>query len=467
MNQTFNVTPNSGGCTTTSATTCKFTIFLPPDSYFQKMYAYSGANATGQVLSAAPSGVTYTVVKGVANHFSGTMYGIPSTWSVTTSTSTGSPYNLSSGMTPTAFNVTLSDAAGHTIPFGGTGGPTILSATPSGNISTHTTMGSATFTAIATSSAVATSTIALAPTFADSLVCSQPTANCFATISVKTQPTQRLVVANHSVNTVTIYDPPYTSPTTTIATGTSAPYKLAIDSSKNLFVGLSNSTVNEYAPPYTGAPVHTMSASGNLIGMTLDSSGNLFLSNGYNIYEFAPPYTGAPTTLSPVASPTDIAIGASNNLFVVSGGSLYEVQPPYTSWFLKYVGCAPSTVASLYVDPSSNIFVTLPTGVGEVSSPYIGCSQVATSVSSPRAVTVISGNLWVVSSTGTREFASPYTGSSIGSQPLSGSNLLTSDAAGELIETSGGYAPLFILNGSTSSTSISTGIGGPTAALAI
>jgi hypothetical protein len=75
--QTVNLTSTSNGCVSTLASTqCTLTINVPPGSYDATLTTYDGANATGNVLSAAQS-VPFTVAAGAANRLALILGGVP------------------------------------------------------------------------------------------------------------------------------------------------------------------------------------------------------------------------------------------------------------------------------------------------------------------------------------------------------------------------------------------------------
>ena len=75
--QTVNLTSTSNGCVSTLASTqCTLTINVPPGSFDATLTTYDGANATGNVLSAAQS-VPFVVTAGAANRLAIILGGVP------------------------------------------------------------------------------------------------------------------------------------------------------------------------------------------------------------------------------------------------------------------------------------------------------------------------------------------------------------------------------------------------------
>ena len=147
-----------------------------------------------------------------------------------------------------------------------------------------------------------------------------------------------LFVLNAANNTVTVYAPPYTTATTTIATPTSATALFALDAKGDLFVE-NGTTVSILAPPY-GAAEKTITSSSALSGLAVDAVGDVFVAAAGNVLEYAPPWS-TPVTLPSSANPVSttgqsLAIDGVGDLFVVTvtpaTPSTYTVvgyAPPY------------------------------------------------------------------------------------------------------------------------------------------
>jgi len=75
--KTVNLTSTSNGCVSTLASTqCTLTFDVPPGSYDATLTSYDGANATGNVLSAA-QGVPFVITAGAANTLAVVLGGVP------------------------------------------------------------------------------------------------------------------------------------------------------------------------------------------------------------------------------------------------------------------------------------------------------------------------------------------------------------------------------------------------------
>ncbi|HTW85149.1 MAG TPA: hypothetical protein VMD91_13855 [Candidatus Sulfotelmatobacter sp.] len=118
--QTVGLTPSSTGCTSSLASTvCTLTLSVGAGSYALTLTTYDGANATGNVLSAAQS-VPFTVLAGQANAVAVTLGGVPAgvaflSGSAALTGSAQAGYQLAFGATAANLSVFGVDADGNVI----------------------------------------------------------------------------------------------------------------------------------------------------------------------------------------------------------------------------------------------------------------------------------------------------------------------------------------------------------------
>jgi len=372
---TVALTPTSGGCTSTLATTsCQLQITLMPGSYTATL---TTADASGTVLSTAQQ-IAFTIVAGQANSVLLAFSGIPA--SIIASVPNQNASTVLVEALDADGNIIVGPGA-PTFTVAQTGGPTVTLAQP-------TTTSPNEFTAVP--SVAGTATLHVTASYSGTNVtdaCAQSGAVCTATFAyTATQVTQNLFVPNEGGD-VTIYAAPFTgAPTTTI--GVNAAYGVALDSKADLFVSSftsgSGGVVTEFAPPYSSATV-TIPAIGDGFpsGLAVGSDGTLYIASDFEgmISSVAPPYTGTPqTVITGLNDPGGMVIDASGNLWIADlyGQDVREYAPPYTTnGYTDYSlgGAYPSDVA---FDANKNLFVlafanSIPE-VLEFAPPYTGAA---------------------------------------------------------------------------------------------
>jgi hypothetical protein len=370
---TVPLTPSSGGCSSTLASTsCQLQVVLAPGSYTMTL---TTADAGGTTLSTAQQ-IAFTVAEGQANSIALTLSGVPVSI-------------IANVLNPNAPAVLVEalDADGNIIV--GPGAPTFTvtqTAGPTTWLVQPTTTSPNEF--LATPSVPGTATLQVTASYSGTNVtnaCTQSGAVCTATFAyTATQASQDLFVPNESGNDVTIYGAPFTgAPTTTISVNEA--YAVALDSKADLFVSSfvsgSGGVVTEYAPPYS-TPTATIPSIGYGFptGLAVGADGTLYIASDYNgtISSVAPPYTGTPqTVISGLSNPNGITFDASGNLWVADqfGQDVREYPPPYTNGFTSFSpgGGYPIDVG---FDANKNLFVLVYANstpeVLEYAPPYTG-----------------------------------------------------------------------------------------------
>ncbi|HTW86171.1 MAG TPA: hypothetical protein VMD91_19015 [Candidatus Sulfotelmatobacter sp.] len=395
---TVALTPTSGGCTSTLASTsCQLQIALPPGNYTMTL---TTADSGGTTLSTAQQ-IAFTIAEGQANTVSLSLSGVPASI-------IASVLNQNAA----AVLVEALDADGNIIV--GPGAPTFTvaqTAGPTAWLVQPTTTSPNEF--LATPSAPGTATLQVTASYSGTNVtnaCTQSGAVCTATFAyTATQASQNLFVPNESGNDVTIYGAPFTgAPTTTISVN--AAYAVALDSKGDLFVssfasgsggvvteyappystatatiasigygfptGLAvgadgtlyiasdfNGTISSVAPPYTGTPQTVISGLNNPNGIIFDASGNLWIADtdGQDVREYPPPYTNGFTSISPGGYPSDVGFDTNKNLFVLayanSTPEALEYAPPYTGAPTATITGGGVSQAGLALDPANNLYI--------------------------------------------------------------------------------------------------------------
>jgi len=397
---TVALTPTSGGCTSSLAsTTCQLTLGLQAGIYTA---SFTTEDASGHALSTAQN-VNFTVVTGASNVVAISLSGIPA-GIVAAQYAHGS----------NTFVVNAIDIDGDTIV--GPGAPA-FSVSSSSNTVTLTQPGTSTNvnTFTATPSATGSAVLTVAATYPSSTTnaCTLSGAVCSATYTFAAEKDIFAGGANPTVDRwtsgalglpQTTFAPSgqnadskaiaFTSAGNAVATSentfaseysqefvgapiakigpvgeTTAAYGIAIDASDNVFVSFPapEGKIYEYAPPYTGSPIATMSAS-SAEGIALDAAGDLFVANGCCVLEFAKPYTGAPQTIaSGGAVILAVALDSHGNLFYADrNSSVFELPPPYTGspatvavTAVANIYGVPNAPEALALDAQNNLYVVM------------------------------------------------------------------------------------------------------------
>jgi hypothetical protein len=397
VNQTVALTPTSGGCASTLASTqCTLQVALAPGSYTATLTTYDGYNAgtqtaTGNVLSTGQN-IAFTLLAGQANTIAIALSGIPvqlvltPLTPLTTANGSASYHLVGAGKHP--FLVAALDADGNVIV--GSGAPTFTIAAPTGALTASavqpTTASPNQFSFIPpTTFGTGTATFAVAATYAGQPTdgCAQPGAAC-GPVNVVIDMVRAIVVANcgtsppgalspcpGGADSIAIYADGGASPLQTITgAAISSPQNVVADTAGNIFVynagfGTLGGTTQEFlAPTFTPGP--TINSRGGT--MAIAGDGTLYLADRYNnsdlINVYRPPYTGPP-----VASwdPASGSFAIPEAMVIAPNGDLW-VDDSYNAQIWKYsapVNGTPSPTVtltqtqfpfSIALDPSGNLF---------------------------------------------------------------------------------------------------------------
>jgi hypothetical protein len=477
---TVGLTPTSGGCSSTLASTyCQLTVALAPGNYTATL---TTEDANNTPLSSGQS-IAFTITAGANNVIPITLSGIPYALQVASGAaavhgSAGAGFKLY-GLGAQPVIVTALDADGNIIV--GPGSPTytaneLIGSGWSAAAPSSTTPNTIAITPPGTNGSGAT--FSVSASYADS-TCSQSGAVCTATFTIVND-VQTLFVANFNLSTVTAYTSPYTSAPTTISAGVISPQALALDGGGDLFVSNVNAeTVTEYPPPYT-AESASISVGEPGIALALNNGVDLLVSNGTanTVIAYPPPYNGnnASTLSSGLNDPSALALDSSGNLFVANevNNTVTEYAPPYTGTPATTISSNVSDPWALTLDGAGDLFVAnyLNFTVTEYVPPYTGTPAATITTSGrPYAIALDSaGNLFVANyfSNTVTEYTPPYTGlpTTTISNGVSAPRALAFDGAGNLFVANYSgpvteYAPPY----TGTPTMISNGVNGPDALL--
>ncbi|MGD1065509.1 MAG: hypothetical protein ABR975_01690 [Vulcanimicrobiaceae bacterium] len=422
---TVPLTPTSGGCTSTLASTeCQLTISLGAGSYVATLTA---EDAGGTALSSAQS-VAFTVVAGTNNTVSLVLSGVPA--SITAQPLPGSTDQLVLNAFDADQNLIV-----------GPGAPTFTVSETSGialTITQPTTTAPNVATIVPGASGTAALTVAAAYSGSgETNACTLSGAVCSANVTLTSS--LPVFVGSLEGDSVVEHQAPYaTGPTVSFGNVGSGIEGLAADGAGDVFVSTTTS-VAEYAPPYTVPATVTLPPGGGAI--TLGPGGALFVGGDFNVYEYTPPYTGTPVTtqtVEPGATQLGLAVSADGELAVPKTEQLYVFAPPYTG--------TPTTVttdivgaAAVAFDASDDLIVvnSVPGTVDVYPPPYTGTPTAVAGVNGPIGIALdASGDLFVANNNNNTvtEYTPPYTGAAVAtiSTDLSGPFPLAIDRLGDL-----------------------------------
>jgi hypothetical protein len=428
---TVPLTPSSGGCTSTLASTeCQLTIALGPGSYVATLAA---EDAGGTPLSSAQS-VAFTVVAGTNTTVSLVLSGVPA--SITAQLLPGSSdqlvlsafdadQNLIIGPGAPSFTVSETSGIALTITQPTTSAPNVAAVAP-GASGTAALIVTATYSGTGVTNACTLS----------GAVCSE---NVTLTSSLP------VFVSSPNADTVAEHQAPYASGPSVVFGNVGSDIRgLAADAAGDIFVSTSAS-IAEYAPPYTVRAALTIPQAGG--AMTFGSSGTLFVAGQFNAYEYAPPFTGTPIStpgISPGSPELAIAVSADGELAYAGLLVIYVFAPPYTS--------APTPVTTNIEGPSAVVFDASDdlivdnsvTGtVAIFAPPYTGSPTNVAGVNGPIGIAMnASGDLFVANQNvnTVTEYVPPYTGAAVAtlSTDISTPSSLAVDRFGDLFVANDG-----------------------------
>jgi hypothetical protein len=386
VNQTVALTPTSGGCASTLASTqCTLQVALAPGSYTATLTTYDGYNAgtqtaTGNVLSTGQN-IAFTILAGQGNSIAIALSGIPvqlvltPLTPLTTANGSASYHLIGAGKHP--FLVEALDADGNVIV--GSGAPTFTIGVPTGALTATaaqpTTASPNRFSLIPpTTFGTGTATFAIAATYSGQPTdgCAQPGAAC-GPVNVVVDMVRAIVVANcgtscpGGADSIAIYADGGASPLQTITgAAISSPQNVVADTAGNIFVyNAGFGTTQEFlAPTFTPGPA--INSPGGT--MAIAGDGTLYLADRYNnsdrINVYKPPYTGAPVA---AWDPATGSFAIPEAMVIAPNGDLW-VDDSYNSQVWKYsapVNGTPSPTvtltqtqfpSSIALDPSGNLF---------------------------------------------------------------------------------------------------------------
>jgi sugar lactone lactonase YvrE len=386
VNAMQNVTPTSGGCSASLASTiCTFQEFLAPGNYTATIAAYDGTNGTGKELSAGQS-LPFTVVAATTNAIGLTLAGIPARIAVfpgTSSTLANINGNLDMlGTSAHALLVQAFDADDNAIV--GPGSPTYTIAQSSGSLAVTIGQPSATspntFT-VAPPSLLSTSTAKLAVTagYAGQATngCALPGAVCSGSVVVD----MTEIVASLEFNQVELHTSNQSIALATVTAGIANPSAIAFDSKGDLVVancligcGNGNSTdlLSIYAPPYNGLPQILTNGVVSPRNLIFDASGNLFVAECLvcnvggtdNVTQYAAPFSTSSVPAFAITSgvnrPGALALDSLGDLFVANpnNNQVRVYTAPLGSSSTPFATIAGlSNPAALALDASRNLYV--------------------------------------------------------------------------------------------------------------
>jgi hypothetical protein len=387
VNAMQNVTPTSGGCSASLASTiCAFQESLAPGSYTATVAAYDGTNATGKELSAGQR-LAFTVVAATTNSIGLTLAGIPARIAVlpgTSSTLADINGNLDMlGTSAHALLVQAFDADDNAIV--GPGSPTYTIAQSSGSLVVAIGQPTATspnsFT-VAPPSLFSTSTAKLSVTAGyagqGTNGCALPGAVCTGSAVVD----MTEIVASLEFNQVELHTSNQSNALATVTAGIANPSAIAFDPKGDLVVancligcGNGNSTdlLSIYTPPYNGLPQIVTNGVMSPRNLLFDASGNLYVAECLvcnvggtdNVTQYAAPFStsSAPAfaITSGVSRPGALALDSLGDLFVANpnNNQVRVYTAPLGSSSTPFVTIASNLndPAAMALDASRNLYV--------------------------------------------------------------------------------------------------------------
>ena len=399
---TQDVTPSSGGCAASLASTvCTFQETLTPGQYAATIAAYDATNGMGHELSAGQS-ISFTVTTGIANTIGLTLAGLPARIAVLPGTSStlanisGSLDMLGTGSH--ALLVQAFDADDNAIV--GPGSPAYAIARTSGTLGVTIVQPTAanpnTFTVtppalFSTSPAKLTVTAGYAGQKTNG--CALPGAVCTGTVTVD----MTEIVASLEFNQIELHTANQSNALATVTAGVANPKAIAFDPNGNLVVanclvgcGTGNSTdlISIYAPPYNGLPQILTNGVVSPRNLLFDAAGNLY-----------------------VAECLVCTVGGTDNVTFYAAPFSTASVPTYalTNGISRPGAMALDSLGDLFVgNPASNQVREYTTPVGSGSTPF---ATVASNVSNPAAMALdASGNLFVANfgNASVTVYAPPY-----------------------------------------------------------
>jgi hypothetical protein len=387
VSATQNVTPTSGGCTASLASTiCTFVENLTPGQYVATIAAYDGLNGTGHELSAGQS-IAFTVTTGIANSIGLTLAGLPARIAVLPGTSStlanisGSLDMLGTGSH--ALLVQAFDADDNAIV--GPGSPTYTIAKASGSLAVTIGQPAATnpntFT-VTPPALFSTSTAKLSVTAGyagqGTNGCALPGAVCTGSATVD----MTEIVASLEFNQIELHTANQTNALATVTAGVANPRAIAFDPNGNLVVanclvgcgnGNSIDLISIYAPPYNGLPQILTNGVAGPRNLLFDSAGNLYVAECLvcnvggvdNVTVYAAPFSAssAPgySITNGINRPGALALDSLGDLFVANPGSnqIREYTTPLGTSSMPFTTVASnlSNPAAMALDASGNLYV--------------------------------------------------------------------------------------------------------------
>jgi hypothetical protein len=467
LSENIDLTPTSSNCSSSSSgTTCTFTMALNPGSYTASITTYDGTNGTGNALSLAQL-VPFAVVADQANQVSLTLNGIPrSIVAIRTSATT--------------VIVEAKDADGYIII--GAGSPTFTAAQTSGpaiaTITQPTTSQPNLISfALATPSTYGTEMVGVTASYPQGTnACLQTGAICTLSPQISVAHTPAMVFAtNSNANDVLAYTLPLSGATQTPSTfAIDDPVPMAKDADDDVFVATSNAPTElaEIAPPYTAITLTNTLGGSYPYGMAVAPDLDVLVTVSGGAFDaYAAPYASAPSSnaTGPLPLAYAVATDATNNAYVTyasTDGEVCGFAAPFTAAPFACTTTATKPYAALV--SGSTLLVGELSGIEIFSLPLTASATPIATLSS--GVSYVkdmaldaSGDLWVANAEGgtglgsVEEFAAPLSNGESPSVTLSmpSAGHASYDTFGVALDSQGN---LYVLNALTQAQSTGGGL---------
>ena len=138
--------------------------------------------------------------------------------------------------------------------------------------------------------------------------------------------TDNLYVANMLANTVSVFAPGSTTPTSTLTGGSglpglNGPTNLAFDGNGNLYVSTASEFLVSVFAPKATTPTSAIGGLHFPQAIAIDAAGNVYVCSGTNVSVIAPGNTSPTSVLTGMEKPVAIAFDAHGDIFVADAGT--------------------------------------------------------------------------------------------------------------------------------------------------